>query len=1073
VTFDRNRRRVAALALLFALLLACGAGLVSRLPLTLSEGGEEEEFEEKPLAAEWFREQRAYPLAEIPYAAYARAVEQLEREEERLRATRLEAVAEVDALRWEPLGPQPISNGNVAGARPVSGRVTALALDPRYDGVSNQTVYLGAAQGGVWRSPDNGATWAPITEDAPSQAVGSIAVDPANPNVIYVGTGEGNSSGDSYYGAGLLKSTDGGASWAHITGPISTAAPRAPAFLNAAITRVAVDPRNSAVIYVCTKNASTYGPSGGGPSPQIGQRGVWKSTDGGATWRNLDPTSNGGLANANGLVIDPRNSNRIFAAMPGAGVYRSTAGGESGTWERLTNGLPTSDVGRIALATGPPLAPSAETTIYAAVANGGGTALRGVYRSTDNGASWSQQGVPGASQVWYNLSLAVDPADANVVYFGEVNLHRSTDGGATWSNQTGGNGTGGLHVDHHAIAVSPANRNVVFVGNDGGAWRTDAASASVIGWTNLNQTLNTVQFQSIALHPTDSNFLLGGTQDNGSNRFTGDVAWRRVAGGDGGFALVDQSNPSLVYHTFQNNGASDTRSASFGPRFSADGGNTWLDRGCRSCSAAQGRMNPNDRVGFYAPLAGHPGFTQSPGNVIYFGTHRLYRSADNGATWTGVGPSADGYGQDLSKGGRLSVIAAFPKLDVSANPPGEVVWVGTSDGNVQVTTNAGALSAAIFKNVTRAPLPNRFVTDIAPDLTDARRAYVTFSGFDASTPSAPGHVFMTTDGGETWRDISGNLPDVPVTSIAVDPQQAGTLYIGTDLGVFQTADGGATWLRLGEGMPRVATFMVRYHAATRSLVAATHGRGVYRLSLALPVTSASAASYSRAALAVEGIASAFGPSLAAGTGAAAAIPLPTSLAGTSVRVRDLSGVERLAPLFYVSPTQINYQIPPGTLPGPVAVTVTGGDGSTSAGSEDVALVAPSLFTANATGSGAPAAFAVRARAGQQTVIPVARLDALANPPQYVPAEIDLGPAGDVVALVLYGTGVRKRTSLAAVRVVIGGVEVQPEYAGEAPGYVGLDQINVIVPRSLAGRGEVDLVLRAEGVATNTVRVRIK
>jgi uncharacterized protein (TIGR03437 family) len=370
-------------------------------------------------------------------------------------------------------------------------------------------------------------------------------------------------------------------------------------------------------------------------------------------------------------------------------------------------------------------------------------------------------------------------------------------------------------------------------------------------------------------------------------------------------------------------------------------------------------------------------------------------------------------------------------------------------------------------------LPNRFVSDIAADPNDAKRAFVVYSGFNSSTPTTPGHVFVTTDQGESWRNISGNLPDVPVTSIAPDPYDAGVIYIGTDLGVFRTTDAGVTWERFGSGMPKVATFMVRYQASTRTLFAATHGRGIYRLALARRVTSVSAANYGRAGLAVEGIASAFGASLATGSEGATTLPLPTVLAGTSVSIRDLSGVERLAPLFYVSPQQINYQIPADTRPGPVVVTVTSGDGTVSPGAEVIANVAPTLFTANSTGSGAPAAYAVRARGGQQFVEAVARYDPTLNPPQYVPAEIDLGPEGDVVALVMYGTGLRRRSSLAAVSVTLGGVAVQPAYAGEAPGFVGLDQINLVLPRTLAGRGEVDVVLKADGATANVVKIRVK
>ena len=1065
---------VLALSLFAGMLLA--GGLKFYRDFSASET--ENEAHEKPLADEWFYEQRAYPLTEIPRGARAHALEQLEREEQRVRRLRLEAgeTAEsiaADPLVWQALGPQPITNGNTSGVqKPVSGRVSAIALDPGYNGTSNQKVYVGAAQGGVWRSTDNGATWTPLIDDQPSLAIGSIAVDPNNANVIYVGTGEGNASADNYYGAGLLKSTDGGATWAQITGPNSTSSPTIPAFLNASIPRIAIDPTNPQALYLCTRGGQTYGATGGSGAAPLGQRGVWKSTDGGTTWANLDPTGSGGGTSGTDLVIDPLSTSRVFAGMLAQGVYRSTTGGSAGSWEKLTNGLPTS-VGRITLAVGPPLAPATNSTVYAAIADSAGSTLLGIYRSTDGGTNWTKTtSSPSASATFYNLSLAVDPVDANIIYFGEVSLSRSTDGGTTWVNQMSGNGNGngGLHVDQHAIAISPVNHNILFKGNDGGIWRTDNATDTVIGWNNLNQTLNTVQFQSVALHPVDLNFLLGGTQDNGTNRFTGSPGWTRVAGGDGGSALIDQSNPTTVYHSFQNYSGA-TRTADFGPRVSFNSGDSWTDRGCRDCAAAPGNMNPTDRVQFYAPLALHKGFTQSSGNVIYFGTHRVYRSADRGQTWTGLGASTDGFGTDLTKGsGRVSAIATHPVLDLKTTPPGEIVWVGTTDGNVQVTTNAGMLAAATFTNVTKAPLPNRFVTDIAPDPTNAQRAYLTCSGFNISTPGTTGHVFVTTDQGTSWKDISGNLPDVPVTSITIDPFQANTLYLGTDLGVFQTSDGGTTWARLGTGMPKVAIFIVRYHEATRTLVAATHGRGMYRLPLARPVTTVSAANYSRSALAAEGIAAAFGTGLATSTISATSLPLPTTLAGTTVKVRDVSGTERLAPLFFVSVNQVNYQIPPGIQSGPVAVTITSGDGTISTGSEQVAAVAPSLFTANSSGNGVPAAYAVRVRNGVQTIVAVSRFD---NTLQYVAEPIDLGPAGDQVVLVLYGTGVRNRSALSAVSVSFSGTSVQPDYAAELQGFIGLDQINVSIPRSLIGRGDVDVVLTADNAAANTVRIKIK
>jgi uncharacterized protein (TIGR03437 family) len=539
-----------------------------------------------------------------------------------------------------------------------------------------------------------------------------------------------------------------------------------------------------------------------------------------------------------------------------------------------------------------------------------------------------------------------------------------------------------------------------------------------------------------------------------------------------------------MYHTFFNQNNAGGRRPQIGPEISLNGGNTWSRRGCFGCAAQPGGFNPADRVAFYVPMAQHTGFTDATGNVIYLGAHRLYRSADQGVTWIGLGASTDGFGADLTKNipdprfsdgfpSYISAIAAHPLLDQNMNPPDETVWIGTGDGLVQVTTNAAALAGATFTNVTKPPLPNRYVTDIALDPSDQRRAVVTYSGFNASTPGTPGHVFVTDDLGATWWDISGNLPDTPVNSIAIDPVFPGILFIGTDLGVFQTADGGAMWIRMGNGMPKVATFVTRYHAATRSIVAATHGRGVYRLTLpSRAAASVSAASYSRAGLAPESIAAAFGTNLATDIQFAEKQPLPTTLAGTRVLIKDITGVVRLAPLFFVSPGQINYQIPMGVAAGSAIITYSGGDGSVSIGTERIEAVAPGLFAANSSGRGVASAFAIRVRAdGSQSLEPVARFDFAQN--MIVAIPIDLGPATETVFLILYGTGIRNRSAQSAVTVRIGGEDASVQYASVAPGFVGLDQVNMIIPRSLAGRGEVGIELIADGKRANEVKVAIK
>lgn len=1056
-----------------------------------------EEFGESERRNDWLYFQRAYPAETIPADAGIRMIEQLEREEARLAQLRASSGAEAEALDqqmvWAPIGPQPIAGGFTFGAprSNVSGRVSAIALDPRYDGVNNQTIYVGGAQGGVWKSTDNGANWTPLTDTQSSLAMGAIAVDPKNPNVIYAGTGESSSCGLCYYGAGLLKSTDGGATWTQITGPVSTVDPKVPAFLNAGFTNITIDPINTSVIFAGTGATAAGNPSGEPTPATVGQVGLWKSTDGGNTWRNVDPSGTNGGTRCHDIIIDPQNNNRVYAAMRLTGVFRSNSGGEPGTWTRLTGGLPepasapanTSFV-RINLASGPPIAPSTSTTLYAAYA-GRDHNLFGIWRSTDGGDNWVKVTTPQfPGQANYNLDLTVDPTDGRIVYYGTAAnepynggaLLRSRDAGATWADLSLGDGqSGGLHPDTHQIVIAPSNHNILFTGNDGGVWRTDNATASVVSWRQLNNTLAITQFISVALHPTNANLLIGGTQDNGTLRYQGNVSWDFVDTSDGGAALIDQSNPQVMYHTYFNVNNQDSNGAVIGPAVSTSGGapGSWAFRGCQSCSAVEGGFNPSDRVAFYAPMALSAGFTGANGNVVYFGTHRLYRSSNRGVTWDGLGQSGDNFGADLTGGqGVITAIAAHPSLNNISTPPGEVVWVGTSDGLIQVTTNAGLLDNATFTNVTKSPLPNRFVTDIALDANNRQRAVAVFSGFNSATPSTPGHVFVTNNLGSSWQNISGNLPDAPVNSVALHPTLPNTIYIGTDLGVFQTTDGGATWTRLSAGMPRAATFSVRYHTASNTLFAATHGRGVFKLTTARSATTVSAANFSASSIATEGIVSTFGLGLATRVDTAISLPLPVSLSGTRVVVSDSGGIDRIAPLFFVAPLQVNYQVPPGTASGPAIIIVSSGDGIISTGVAQVASVAPSLFSANSNGKDAAAGFALRVRAnGSRENAPIVRFDSAQN--KFVTTPIDLGPPTDQVFLVLFGTGFRFRSSLAGVTATIGGVGAEVVFAGDQGGFVGLDQANIRIPRSLIGRGEIDAALNVDGKPTNTLKANIK
>lgn len=1090
--------------ILAAMALALALFSVNGSEMDREERGEDEAGGGAKLD-EWLYQQRAYPLETIPVAAGEKMLEQVERLEAESAALMQMTGNGTPPPVWAPIGPEPIQNGQTFGfpRNNVSGRISALAVDPRYDGVSNRTIYLGGAQGGLWRTDDNGETWRPLTDDQPSQAIGAIAIDPREPETIYVGLGEGSRCALCYYGSGLLKSTDGGRNWRLITGPVSQTPPNQPVFSNAAFTRIAIDPVTTSTIYATTTFGYTSHATSSGQQVTIGQVGLWRSTDGGETWANLDPGGTNGGFSAHDVAVDPLNPNIVYVGMRTIGIFRSLSKGAPGSWQLLSKGLPdignnpsgtsgpsTSPYRRVALAVGPPVAPSTASTLYAAFAASNDDLL-GIYRSVDNGENWTVVNSPQRlGQTNYNLDIAVDPGNGNILYYGTSantafsggTLWRTADGGQTWKDISIGQTGGGLHADTHRIAISRINPSMLVTGNDGGVWRTENARAETFNWRQLNDTLNLSQFVSLALHPSNPGRLYGGTQDNGTNMYVGSLTWDHVADGDGGYVLVDQADPRVVYHTYFNVNNSRDR-AQIGPRVSTSSGSfgTWAQRGCFGCTTATaGNFNPADRVAFYAPMAQNTAFTGPSGNVVYFGTYRLYRTANRGQSWTGLGASTDGFGADLTKvsggTGVITAIAASPVLNQTTTPPGETVWVGTSDGLVQVSTNAGGGATATFTNVTKSPLPNRFVSEIAVDPNNAQHAVVVYSGFDTNTPGTPGHVFVTTNLGMTWTNISGNLPDVPVTSVTINPSNPNQIFIGTDLGVFQTIDGGQTWTRPGLGMPMIATFAVRYHAATGTLFAATHGRGIYRLANPLAAANVSAASFqSNAPLSAESIASVFGNDLAISTEAATQAPLPTRLAGTRVAVRDSRGAIRYAPLFFVSPRQINYLVPAGTAPGEAAVIVTNNLGTASYGTIVVQANGPGLFSANSSGTGVAAAYVLRERPdGSLETIQIINFDSGQN--RFVAAPLDLGNSTAPLYLVLFGTGMRQIANLASVRATVGGVTCEVLYAGVQPVFTGVDQVNLRLPAtisSLSGRGEVPIQLTVDGLTANLVTMSVK
>jgi photosystem II stability/assembly factor-like uncharacterized protein len=702
---------------------------------------------------------RRYPFLQVPPGALMRA--HLDVEVRFGLTARANMVASQMGLAaaWRSIGPTTINSGAAAG------RVTAIAIHP----TSPLTVYAGGAQGGVWKSTDGGQTWTSISDTQCSLAIGSITIDPVNPNIIYVGTGEQNNSGDSYYGCGLLRSIDGGSSWTQLGASVFVTTTG-----GARIGHIVIDRSTAGSTTSTTLLAST-------------SFGLYRSTDSGQSWTRVL----GG--NVSGLVVDPVNTSVWYSAIGnyGAtasqnGVLKSTDDGV--TWTPLSLGI-TTTVGRTELA----IAQSNGNVLYAAIEdrtpNGSNAqALLGIWRSVDAGATWVKAPAATAScakQCWYDLAIAVDPTNAARVYMSGFSFYRSEDSANSFINI----GTS-VHVDNHAIAFNPAVSDMVYIGTDGGVYQTPNRGTT---WANLNNGLAITQFYNgISLHPSDTLTVIGGTQDNGTLQYAGLPNWSSIIGGDGGYTAINPQTPAFMFGELEWLGGAT--SGGNGPRRADTPGGNFRVKNAG--------INTDDRAQFIPPYE----MDQTNPLTLYFGTFRIYRTTDNAETWSPISP-------DLSKTGTGTVTTiGLSQTDA------KTVYVGMNDGNVQVTRDSGLTWTPITSG-----LPTRSITQIVVDDVDPSTAYLTNSGF--GTP----HVWRTTDG-TTWTSISGDLPNVPVNAVVVLPRTK-ELYIGTDIGMFRSTNGGTNWVPFMEGFPNVAVFALAFNDHTRKLVAATHGRGMFQYSL--------------------------------------------------------------------------------------------------------------------------------------------------------------------------------------------------------------------------------------------------
>jgi photosystem II stability/assembly factor-like uncharacterized protein len=725
--------------------------------------------------------------------------------------------------RWVNIGPSPLTFVRTP-TDPTnfesSGRVSTIAVHP----TDPRRWLIGAGNGGVWESRDAGTSWVPLTDAAPTLAIGAVAFAPSNANVIYAATGEAASVGFAKAGLGMLKSTDGGRSWG-LVGAFHLA--------RASVRRVRIQPTNPDVLLVAASRGGFGRDSQeGAPQPVLAppRYGILKSTDGGLTWvRTL-------AGQATALEVDPNSFERQYAAIgdqrlgvltdssdsAGNGIYRSTNAGES--WSRVegpwgTDTSPTtSKVGRIELA----IAPSNSNVLYASIQvppNGGSSAtgLLGLYR-TDNAwdpsPTWIKVSTDpmgddaycGPANCGYSHVISVDPGNPNTLIAGgaEQGLWRCTNCGVSpvWTNITLNSG---VHANHHALAWAGSR---LIDGNDGGVWSTTDVGGS---WQNHNRTLSTALFFSGSLHPIDPNVMLGGIRGFQASIRGEDSVWTalpRVASGKWGEAEVAFSSelPDTDWMLAWLFGAIQR---------TTDGGLSGI--------RADARIDKTGAA-LVAPVRKCP----TNDDVFVTGTNRMWRTNDffsaaewllNGPTHSFASPNA------LRAPGTILAIAFAP-----SDPTCDTYAFGNRGGEIHLTTNAGGVWNDLDPSRT---LPARPVNGIAFDPTNAETLYIALSSFNDATFERPGHVFKTENALDpipTWKNVSPPI-DVPFNVIAIDPRDALLVYAGSDTGLWRSSDGAATWVRMGPetGLPNVAIHDIQINPATDRTVVFTYGRGAFVL----------------------------------------------------------------------------------------------------------------------------------------------------------------------------------------------------------------------------------------------------
>ncbi len=747
-----------------ALAIAPTSALIALSPLTRAASAQalppSATWEDEKGREAYFWAQRSYPSTERPYAAMWQLRMSMGAH---LPVRSSTSATPILGGAWRQLGPTGLFNAEAGfyDSSPqldAEAAVTAITPSPKAGG----PFLIGSASGGVWRTPALGSGWTPLTDDQCALTIGALSVDPVNPSIVYAGTGEYNTNSN---GCGILKSVDGGTTWA-VTGAsafdFSTGG-------GVAFGHIFVDP-------------PTAGSTTGTTLLAANNVGLYRSVNSGSSWSLVLS------GQAASVVAHPTKAGVRFVGESDyytpthRGIYRSSDGGA--TWNALPP-LPQTvvdSIGRIELAT----SPASPNLLFTVVADFRTSKLQGLYVWDDSLSQWQRLAAAGlytginrgdfGAQGNYDLAIAVDPRDARRIYLAGVRAFLSTDGGATFASM-------GLdiHTDWHSIVIDPLNPDLVYAATDGGIFESTDAGAT---WASRNAGLAIGQFYpGISISPKGAT-ILGGLQDNSTSSYSGSLVWDGVfATGDGGFTAINYANPTIQW-----------------------GGGYWsngpviIRRDATSLASSRGTgIVTSDRAAFFPPLLRDP---VTP-TKRYFGTYRFYRTTNEGVLWTPISG-------DLTRtsSGVITALAVAPSDTLT-------VYVGTSDGNVQVSRDGG-----LTFTLMTAGLPNRYVTRIVVDPAAATHALLTVSGFGT------GHVFETTTAGVSWQNITGTLVNAPASAVAFIGG-TGVIMVGTDAGVFQSADDGVTWQAGPTGIPNAIIQDLVYSPTASLVVAGTYGRGMF------------------------------------------------------------------------------------------------------------------------------------------------------------------------------------------------------------------------------------------------------